>query len=306
MVWWGFRWGAGLFICWDGKPLLSKSKATPKHMIIIDLKQVTGRRGHGRVHTNLASSTIQTYTYTYRILIYDKYMIIVQKMTKSTTNKCTIQTVDWWKQATKLSSHMKSVWALQAIKSQLRRWWPCKIYWTMVPRQSFHEQFSEIHIVSRETVEIMTTSIMEEVQIMQSLHLSKKAGALPFTKSLPEKETGGALPFTKSLPEKETGGALPFTKSLPEKETGGALPFTKSLPEKETGGALPFTKSLPEKETGGALPFTKSLPEKETGGALPFTKSLPEKETGGALPFTKSLPEKETGGALPFTKSLPS
>lgn len=51
-------------------------------MIIIDLKQVTGRRGHGRVHTNLASSTIQTYTYTYRILIYDKYMTIVQKMTK--------------------------------------------------------------------------------------------------------------------------------------------------------------------------------------------------------------------------------
>lgn len=81
MVWWGFRWGAGLFICWDGKSLLSKSKATPKHMISTDLKQVTGRRGHGRVHTNLASSTIQTYTYTYRILIYDKYMIIVQKMT---------------------------------------------------------------------------------------------------------------------------------------------------------------------------------------------------------------------------------
>lgn len=163
MVWWGFRWGAGLFICWDGKPLLSKSKATPKHMIIIDLKQVTGRRGHGRVHTNLASSTIQTYTYTYRILIYDKYIIIVQKMTKVLqTNARYKQLIDESRQPN-YQVTWKSVWALQAIKSQLRRWWPCKIYWTMVPRQSFHEQFSEIHIVSRETVEIMTTSIMEEV-----------------------------------------------------------------------------------------------------------------------------------------------
>ena len=115
-------------------------------------------------------------------------MNIVHDMTKANKcyeKQCTIQIVDWWNQATKLWSHMKSVWALQAIKSQLRRWWPCKIYWAMVPRQSFHEQFSEIHVVSRDTVETMTTSIMEEMQIMQSLHLSKNAGALPFTKSLP-------------------------------------------------------------------------------------------------------------------------
>ena len=120
------------------------------------------------------------YIYTDMNIVHD-----MTKANKCNEKQCTIQTVDWWNQATKLWSHMKSVWALQAIKSQLRRWWPCKIYWAMVPRQSFHEQFSKIHVVSRDTVETMTTSIMEEMPIMQSLHLSKNAGALPFTKSLP-------------------------------------------------------------------------------------------------------------------------
>ena len=207
--------GAWLFMLGNGKPWLSKSKAIAhdlchwsgtnkkQHEVLDDWhlckndkiirKQVTGRRGHGRVHTNLAASTIQTvyvyYAYCIRIHIYiHTDMNILHDMTKAYKcyeKQCTIQTVDWWNQATKLWSHMKSVWALQAIKSQLRRWWPCKIYWAMVPRQSFHEQFSEIHVVSRDTVETMTTSIMEEMQIMQSLHLSKNAGALPFTKSLP-------------------------------------------------------------------------------------------------------------------------